>query len=208
MLSRFESHSELWKSDRGIPSIPSEISEAEFETKQEESWSERRTRLFTEINFRHDTPTGNFSADLINARTHLFFDAEDLITFLHRLVNHLAEASGATASFLPSHKIKSSKLERREWNTCYAREKAQKLLETVSIGYSSRLRRSLLLSKQNRLSRIIWRITELIMLAGSSRTMSRKGSLRTSDNADAETASICATKTSLVFFAASTVPIP
>lgn len=66
-------------------------------------------RLSTEINFRHDTQTENFPADLINTRTALFFDAKDLITFLRRLVNHPVEATAATASFLPSHKIKSSK---------------------------------------------------------------------------------------------------
>lgn len=46
MLSRFESHSELWKSDRGIPSIPSEISEAEFETKQEEELERETHKTF------------------------------------------------------------------------------------------------------------------------------------------------------------------
>lgn len=100
-----------------------------FETEREELGDEGHA-VSTEINFRHDTSPGNFSADLINTRAGLFFDAEDLITFLRQLVNHLVEAAATEASFLPSHKIKISEAvcEKRERNTCCAEEKTQKLV--------------------------------------------------------------------------------
>lgn len=61
--------------------------------------------------FETRTHTGNFLPDLINTRAHarlFLFDGRDLITFLRRLVNHLAgPARRPPSSFLPSHKIKS-----------------------------------------------------------------------------------------------------
>lgn len=85
-------------------------SKVECEAKQEEGPG---GGLSTEINFRDGAPYvhspadgENFSADLINTRTGPFFDATDLITFLRRLVNHLAEATEQPPrpSFLPSHR--------------------------------------------------------------------------------------------------------
>lgn len=52
-----------------------------------------------------DGPKGLLSTHLINIRVPLF-DAEDLITFLRRLVNHRGPEGQARASFMRSHKIK------------------------------------------------------------------------------------------------------
>jgi len=82
----------------------------------------RRICDFSPILILETRHAGNFLPDLINtrARAHAFlFDGRDLITFLCRLVNHLAEpARRPSSSFLPSHKIKS--FEQRTGTCCPA----------------------------------------------------------------------------------------
>ena len=94
-------------------------------TTNEEPGGDSRGRDFSpRLIFGHDTrsPTGNISADLINARTRLFFDAKDLITFLHRLVNHLGRSQVGGSVLLAESQNKKfesqRKEEKRTGNTC------------------------------------------------------------------------------------------